>query len=442
MLNHMLQPDTQTILLLCASFGQNRQINPQPLTLSEYNTLTNWLRDNDMTPRDLLDSTFKERLPQITIGKLDSNRLVALLERGVMLSLAVEKWTNQGLWILGRSDVQYPKFLKQKLKHLAPPILYGVGNRELLSQGGLAVVGSREVNEEELNYTRQVVQTCAQEGIQVISGGARGIDQTSMLGALEAGGNVVGVLADSLAKVAVASQYRTGIKEGKLTLICANDPNVGFNVGNAMGRNKYIYALADYALVVCASVDKGGTWAGAVEALEKIKDVSVFVRMQGTVPEGNHQLVKKGAKSFPENPWNHSLKELLAIAISEKVEEEGVDMVTVPNFQSPEIDVELTKVEGREKPTEVASSLINESNDNVERPKDIYEAVLPLIFAHLEQPKNTKSLAKHLDVRPTQMQDWLDRAVKEGKVRKNKKPVTYEVNHNTALLSLLKSVTN
>jgi predicted Rossmann fold nucleotide-binding protein DprA/Smf involved in DNA uptake len=120
MLNHVLPPDTQAILLLCASFGQNRQIQPQPLTLSEYNCLTDWLRENSMRPADLLEPTAKEQLQKITVSKLNPDRLSALLERGAMLSLAVEKWTNQGLWVLGRSDKNYPKRFKQKLKHSGP----------------------------------------------------------------------------------------------------------------------------------------------------------------------------------------------------------------------------------------------------------------------------------------------------------------------------------
>jgi predicted Rossmann fold nucleotide-binding protein DprA/Smf involved in DNA uptake len=159
---HVLSPDTQAILLLCASFGQNRQTEPQPLTLREYNAVAGWLLENEMSPGDLLNPTFKNRLSKITIGKLDSNRLIALLERGVMLGLAVEKWTNQGLWVLGRGDSQYPKRLKQRLRHSAPAILYGVGNIELLSQGGLAVVGSRDVDEEGLGYTQRVAQTCGE----------------------------------------------------------------------------------------------------------------------------------------------------------------------------------------------------------------------------------------------------------------------------------------
>jgi len=57
-MNHILPPDTQAILLLCASFGQNRQTEPQPLTLSEYNYLAGWLLENQKRAADLLSSNF------------------------------------------------------------------------------------------------------------------------------------------------------------------------------------------------------------------------------------------------------------------------------------------------------------------------------------------------------------------------------------------------
>jgi predicted Rossmann fold nucleotide-binding protein DprA/Smf involved in DNA uptake len=305
MLNHVLPPDTQAILLLCASFGQNRQTEPQPLTLTEYNSVADWLLQNQIRPADLLAPATAETYN----GKLDTQRLLTLLQRGAMLSLAVEKWTNHGIWILGRSDINYPKRLKQVLKKSAPPILYGVGNIELLSMGGLAIVGSRDIDEEGLNYTQRIAQTCSEQSIQVISGGARGVDQAAMFGALDAGGTSVGVLADSLASSAVNSKYRPHIKDGRLVLVSCYDPEAGFSAGNAMGRNKYIYALANYALVVNSTVGKGGTWAGATEALSKFKDIPVFVKLDNT--SGNQELCKKGAKAFPPEPWN-SLNELLA----------------------------------------------------------------------------------------------------------------------------------
>lgn len=404
MSNHILPADTQAILLLCASFGQNRQIEPQPLTLGEYNALAEWLRENQMRPGDLLASNIKNDLQKVSINKLHPERILSLLKRGVMLSLAVEKWTSRGLWILGRSDHNYPKRLKQRLKHLAPAIIYGVGNIELLSRGGLAIVGSRDVDEEIIDYTRKVTEKIASEEMQVISGGARGVDQEAIFGILEAGGSSVAVLADSLNKAAVNSKYRSHIQAGKLTLISSYDPDAGFSAGNAMGRNKYIYSLADYALVVNSSFGSGGTWTGAVEALSKLREVPVFVRMYPSCSEGNQQLYNQGAKAFPSEPWNDSLKKIL---------------------EKTALLVEI-KEESEIKEPEVLSS-----------PQGIYEAVLPLILSHLQKPKDIKSLATSLDVRQVQMQDWLNRAINEGKVKKINKPVAYVVNPSVNQLSLL-----
>lgn len=36
-----------------------------------------------------------------------------------MLGLALESWTNKGIWVLGRSKTQYPQRLKKQLRHLA-----------------------------------------------------------------------------------------------------------------------------------------------------------------------------------------------------------------------------------------------------------------------------------------------------------------------------------
>ena len=430
MTTHILSPDTQAVLLLCASFGQKRTVEPKPLTLGEYNDLANWLQENDLTPKDLLDSIIQKKLPRLAINKLESHRILALLERGMMLSLAVEQWTNQGLWILGRGDAEYPKILKQKLRYQAPAIVYGVGNKKLLSQGGLAIVGSRDLDDAGLEYTQKLAQTCAQQKIQVISGGARGVDRASMLETLATGGTVLGVMADSLAKAAVAKKYRAGIKEGRLTLISTYDPHAGFSVGNAMGRNKYIYALADYALVINSNVNKGGTWAGATEALKKIQDVPVFVRMEEKVPAGNHELIKKGAIPFPKTPWTFPLKKSLGETTSEFINKQKLAVI----IEQPSLlDDKNNPIEDSLLNNQPQKHISDRQTPTKYAPQDIYQAVLPFILQQLKQPQDDKSLAQSLEVQIGQMRAWLKRAVAEGKVKKNKKPVTYEINQTFLL---------
>ncbi|MDO2083407.1 hypothetical protein Q2433_25880, partial [Escherichia coli] len=54
-------------------------------------------------------------------------------------------------------------------------------------------------------------------------------------------------------------------------------------------------------LVVSSDLNKGGTWAGAIEQLDKLKFVPVFVRSTGESSAGLDALGKKGALPWP-NP--------------------------------------------------------------------------------------------------------------------------------------------
>ena len=75
-------------------------------------------------------------------------------------------------------------------------------------------------------------------------------------------------------------------------------PDAPFSAGNAMGRNKLVYALSLITLVVASEVGKGGTWSGAVEALRTGSGRVGAWQGLGGGP-GNDELVKKGATPIP-----------------------------------------------------------------------------------------------------------------------------------------------
>ncbi len=137
---------------------------------------------------------------------------------------------------------------------------------------------------------------CGLSGQVLYSGGARGVDTLSMESALEARGTAVGVLADSLEKQ--VKSRKEALSRGDLCLVTPYSPNAGFSVGAAMGRNRLIYCLADYAIVVASDAETGGTWAGATETL-KNKWIPVFVLEHNQMPDGNKLLLQKGALPFP-----------------------------------------------------------------------------------------------------------------------------------------------
>jgi len=100
----------------------------------------------------------------------------------------------------------------------------------------------------------------------------------------------------------------------KLVLASPYDPAAGFNVGHAMQRNKMIYALADAALVVTADFQKGGTWEGAIEQLERLRFVPVFVRDGERGGKGNRALIQSGGRPWPEPQNADELGEVIRSA--------------------------------------------------------------------------------------------------------------------------------
>jgi predicted Rossmann fold nucleotide-binding protein DprA/Smf involved in DNA uptake len=169
------------------------------------------------------------------------------------------------------------------------------------------VVGSRHLDEAGQTCAKFVGNACGIAGLVLYSGGAKGVDKISMNAALNARGTAVGVIADSLEKAVRDPEYRPALSRGDLCLVTPYSPNAPFSVGTAMGRNKLIYTLADYAIVVASDVEKGGTWAGASEAL-KAKWLPVFVLDHPAMPEGNRMLLQKGGIKFPHPFELHPLQ--------------------------------------------------------------------------------------------------------------------------------------
>jgi predicted Rossmann fold nucleotide-binding protein DprA/Smf involved in DNA uptake len=308
--------NTQAILLLTSPLIVGRRDRSvQILTFTEYNQLARALRELGAEPAGLLGSQAEEILNKC-VGIAEVSRIKELLARAFLLSQAIEKWTARSIWVVSRADSEYPKRLKARLKEEAPPVLYGCGDLQLLETGGLAVVGSRNVDAQLLEFTQDVGALTAESQWTLISGGARGIDVAAMRGASLSGGNVVGVLADDLERAVLARDHREGLLDKKLVFISPFDPAAGFNVGNAMQRNKIVYALSDAALVVTSDFEKGGTWAGAVEQLERHRFVPVFVRTGPDAGKGIEALRQKGALVWPNPQDPASLQAAMAVRVS------------------------------------------------------------------------------------------------------------------------------
>lgn len=234
-------------------------------------------------------------LAEITSGSgIASERLVRLLDTGVGLAVRLDELYERGITALTVVDESYPGRLRARLGPAAPPVLYCAGDVGLLGLDGIGIVGSRDVGQEGSEVTRQVARHVARAGLPVVSGGAKGVDKISMAAAYEAGGTVVGVLADSLERTIAIRENRAAMLDGRSCLCTPYRPDARFTAGNAMGRNKIIYGLSRATLVIASAKGEGGTWAGATEALKKGYGRVAVWTGEGGGP-GNVPLVGHGA---------------------------------------------------------------------------------------------------------------------------------------------------
>jgi predicted Rossmann fold nucleotide-binding protein DprA/Smf involved in DNA uptake len=322
----------------------------------------------------------------------------------------------------------------------------------LLDSGGLAIVGSRHVSDDLVEYTISIAQLAAQAGRMIVSGGAKGIDQAAMRGAMEAGGKVCGVLADRLEKAVMNRGHRNLLLDGRLVLISPYDPNAGFNIGNAMGRNKLIYALADASLVVNSDIDKGGTWAGAIEQLDKFKFVPVFVRTTGASSNGLTTLLKRGAFPWPnpqdvdsfEAVFNETMPTLAVSAqtgllpLPQAMSKPSAPIEAIPMFQpekepsipvgvAPYVQATTTVSEKPQTSTAVTVAPIGEAN-KVQKPDEVLFATVQMVIPKLlTTPRKETEVASVLKVTNAQAKVWLQRLVDSGVIEKIKKPAGYVV---------------
>lgn len=424
-----LSPNTQAILLLTAPLVIGRsKPSVNPLTAGEYGRLARRLRELHRQPAHLLEPDADSLVEECRIT-LDPEQLQGLLGRGFLLSQVVERWRSRAIWVVSRADAQYPQRLKKRLKDGAPPVLYGCGDASILNTGGLAVVGSRHVNETLIAYTEDVGRLTAASRHAVISGGARGIDQAAMGGALAAGGNVVGVMADGLEKAAVRREYREALMGGRLALICPYDPAARFHVGHAMQRNKLIYALADAALVVNSDDRKGGTWAGASEQLTRLNLVPVYVRTRGDVTRGLSELRKLGAKPWPNPETAQKLEAILAapgVAASPAPEPAVLQEPLLTTHRSPadelfaKVTELLEQMDGPRTIDRVAKELQIPKTLAGDWLKRFVDMKLRTLFKGSDTSRTIPELAQALQIRRGQVPPYLKHLVKEGLVEKVK----------------------
>ena len=313
--------NAKALLLLTGHLGNRTSQEQKPLTLPQWNRLRKWLDEHKLAPQDLFNDA--NILQDWAQKNVPLDKVHRLLNRGLALAEASLRWQQAGIWITTYLDKDFPYRITNRIDRTIPswhpPLFFGVGNRTLIQGGGIAVVGSRNAPQEDLEYTRQFGRAASDAGEMIISGGAKGVDITAMNGCLEQGGQVIGVLSDNLLRRSMEHTCRDYLEYDHLLLLSRTDPEVKLGryefSSAAMERNKYIYCLSDAAVVVRSGM-KGGTISGAKENL-KHSWVPLWVKSPSDIGTANEHIISEGARELPYGEHAHShLQTILAESFS------------------------------------------------------------------------------------------------------------------------------
>jgi len=304
---------TQAILLLTSNFSKNKEVDVIPLNPSEWGYFAFWLHKNNLTPDDLLKTNFKEILQDWNDEKITIQRIEKLLHRGGALALAMEKWQRIGIWVINRSDSNYPKQLKKKLKTLSPPILYGVGNQKLLNKESIGVIGSKKISKENLIYAFNLGEKIANDGYTLLS---NGLLESTVEGTLTVGGSATIFLSNGLLKSSLSSFYRRGLMDNNLVLISASYPESLYDLSHNIENNKYIYTQSSATIII--DLKDEDIILSVKNTLNQYKNIFLWIKQDTILTNNNQELIQLGVNKLSNDILKKNISNLTKLIKSAK----------------------------------------------------------------------------------------------------------------------------
>lgn len=206
-----------------------------------------------------------------------------------------ESYLSQGYDIIPITSPEYSKTLKANLKVAhSPAVLYVKGNKKILNEKSIAIVGSRAASEVALQFTDNIAKNASKDYKVVVSGFAKGVDKQALDSTINYKGQSIIVLPQGIMTFDSGfKKYYKQIIDGDVLVLSIFPPKAGWSAGLAMARNPIIYGLAN-EVYVAESSEKGGTWSGVIDGLRKGR--KIYVRNpEATEKNANKILIQKGA---------------------------------------------------------------------------------------------------------------------------------------------------
>ena len=247
------------------------------------------------TPEKIYNLTKKELLEIPGIGE---KVVGSILSQKIKNSIDkhIEYMNKNKVDIISIQDKEYPYILKQIYD--SPISLYIKGNKDILNNKSIGIVGCREVSDYGKKAAKYFSYNLAKQNINIVSGLAKGVDSYAHIGTLSTGGKTIAVVGNGLDTVypvensyllskilenggAIISEYPLGTKPEKM---------------NFPERNRIISGISK-GIIVIEAREKSGTLITVDFALEQGRDVYVVPGNINSINSiGTNELIKQGAK--------------------------------------------------------------------------------------------------------------------------------------------------
>lgn len=190
---------------------------------------------------------------------------------------------------------KYPKLLRQIYD--PPQKLYVKGNVDALNGINLAIVGCRDASLYGINCSKYFAYNLAREGINIVSGLAKGIDSFAHIGTLEAKGKTIAVMGCGLD---IIYPKENSVLEEQ---ILKNDGTIisEYPLGTMPQRNHFpernrIISGISKGIIVVEAKEKSGSLITANFAIDQGREVfAVPGNINSVNSIGTNLLIKDGA---------------------------------------------------------------------------------------------------------------------------------------------------
>lgn len=242
----------------------------------------------------------------------DTANSIANFKSQKLIDYHIKYMIKNNIDIINIYDKDYPKVLK--MIYDAPISLYIKGNRSVLNNKNIGIVGSRDCSDYGKKAAKYFAYNLSIENVNVVSGLAKGVDSYAHLGCLTT----------CFEKEALRMQYNENMKTGKTIAVVGNGLDIIYPKENLCIANKIIQSggaiISEYpcgtkpdklnfparnriisgisiGIIVVEAKERSGALITVDFALEQGRDVFVVPGNINSINSvGTNDLIKQGAK--------------------------------------------------------------------------------------------------------------------------------------------------